>query len=103
MKTTTIYAHPDGHEIAVGDGLLTGAARFELHTGRHPLQADRALQVGPLQAARGYVHRAKDRRRPGAIAHQWGQGWQAAQPEPMSGGGKLTLRQLLGHAGLPSS
>ena len=23
MKTTTIYAHPDGHEIAVGDGLLT--------------------------------------------------------------------------------
>ncbi len=23
MSTTTIYAHPDGHEIAVGDGLLT--------------------------------------------------------------------------------
>ena len=23
MKTTTIYAHPDGHEIAVGHGLLT--------------------------------------------------------------------------------
>ena len=23
MSTTTIYAHPDGHEIAVGHGLLT--------------------------------------------------------------------------------
>ena len=23
MSTTTIYTHPDGHEIAVGDGLLT--------------------------------------------------------------------------------
>lgn len=23
MSTITVYAHPDGHEIAVGDGLLT--------------------------------------------------------------------------------
>ena len=23
MSTTTIYTHPDGHEITVGDGLLT--------------------------------------------------------------------------------
>ena len=23
MSTTTIYTHPDGHEIAVGHGLLT--------------------------------------------------------------------------------
>ena len=58
---------------------------------RHPMQADRALQVGPLQAAWGYVDRAKDRRRPGAIAHQWGQGWQAAQPEHMRGHGNITL------------
>ena len=64
---------------------------------RHPMQTDRALQVGPLQAAWGYVHRAENRCRPGAIAHQRGQGWQAAQPESMSGWGKLTLRSLMGH------
>lgn len=25
MSTTTIYSHPDGHEIAVGNGLLTAS------------------------------------------------------------------------------
>lgn len=25
MSTTTIYTHPDGHEIAVGHGLLTAS------------------------------------------------------------------------------